>query len=79
MIIDMKYQVRALKMPQDHWVAEYIEPAKTSSWGGATLAANPVRLTGYFATEEEANAHTVAFLKKENGATDEDIVIRKAT
>ena len=72
-----KYQVRALNMPQGHWVAEYIEPAKTSSWGGAMLTASPVRLGGNFKTEEEANAHTIAHLKQE-GATDEDIEIRKS-
>lgn len=74
----MKYRVRALKMPQGHWVAEYIEPGKTSNWGGATLLASPIRLPGNFATEDEANAHTIELLKKEQGATDEDIAIRKS-
>ena len=78
MITSMKYQVRALHMPQGHWVAEYIEPAKTGSWGGALLTATPVRMTGQFSTEDEANAHTIAFLKKEMGATNADITIRKA-
>jgi hypothetical protein len=73
----MKYQVRALKMPQGHWVAEYIEPAKTSSWGGGVRVADPVRLAGEFATQDEANRQVVEFLKKEMGATDAEIEIRK--
>lgn len=74
----MKYQVRAIKMPQGNWVAEYIEPNKTSNLGGMLLMANPVRLSGSFTTENEAIAFGIEFIKNNEGANETEIEIRKS-